>query len=151
MQETFIIRYMCCHLMFLICLCWSSFVRKICIFWYVDAHKYKWCKPRRESIVFFFTYHYTLHTHTHTHTHTHMTAHFSHPSTVEHTYDACPDYSELGSFRIIAYLYVSDGSHRWQRQSTEKKSTAFLYIAKRNHTLCTLYINRRVYCVFYSM
>ena len=31
---------------------------------------------------------------------------------VEHTYDACPKYSELGSFRIIAYLYVSDGSHR---------------------------------------
>ena len=32
--------------------------------------------------------------------------------TVEHTYDACPKYSELGSFRIIAYLYVSDGSCR---------------------------------------
>ena len=29
--------------------------------------------------------------------------------TVEHTYDACPKYSELGSFCIIAYLYVSDG------------------------------------------
>ena len=33
-------------------------------------------------------------------------------STVEHAYDACPKYSELGSFRIIAYLYVSDGSCR---------------------------------------
>ena len=33
----------------------------------------------------------------------------------------------------------------------QKKSTAFLYIAKRNHTLCTLYINRRVHCLFYSM
>ena len=33
-------------------------------------------------------------------------------STVEHTYDACPKYSELGSFRIIAYLYVSDSSRR---------------------------------------
>ena len=32
--------------------------------------------------------------------------------TVEHTYDACPKYSELGSFRIIAYLYVSEGSRR---------------------------------------
>ena len=31
------------------------------------------------------------------------------------------------------------------------KSTACLYIAKRNHTLCTLYINRRVNCVFYSI
>ena len=33
----------------------------------------------------------------------------------------------------------------------QKKSTAFLNIAKRNHTLCTLYINRRVNCVFYSI
>ena len=32
--------------------------------------------------------------------------------TVKHTYDACPKYSELGSFRIIAYLYVSNDSHR---------------------------------------
>ena len=30
----------------------------------------------------------------------------------------------------------------------QKKSTAFLYIAKRNHTL---YINKRVNCVFYSI
>ena len=34
--------------------------------------------------------------------------------------------------------------------STVRKSTAFLYIAKRNHMLCTLYINRRIHCVFYS-
>ena len=33
-------------------------------------------------------------------------------NTVEHTYDTCPKYSELGSFRFIAYLYVSDGSRR---------------------------------------
>ena len=32
----------------------------------------------------------------------------------------------------------------------QKKSTAFLYIANRNQTLCTLYINRCVNCVFYS-
>ena len=30
-------------------------------------------------------------------------------NTVEHIYDACPKYSELGSFIIIAYLYVSNG------------------------------------------
>ena len=35
------------------------------------------------------------------------------------------EHSELGSFRIIAYLYVSDGSRRWQRQSTEKKVQRF--------------------------
>ena len=46
--------------------------------------------------------------------------------TVEHTYDVCPKYSELGSFRIIAYLYVSDGSRRWQRKYSEEKSTEFL-------------------------
>ena len=33
-------------------------------------------------------------------------------STVEHTYGVCPKYSELGSFGIIANLYVSDGSRR---------------------------------------
>ena len=38
--------------------------------------------------------------------------HLYYSSTVEHTYDACPKYSELGSFRIVAYLYVSDGSYR---------------------------------------
>ena len=42
-------------------------------------------------------------------------------ATVEHTYDACPKYGELGSFRIIAYLYISDGSRRWQRQYSKKK------------------------------
>ena len=31
-------------------------------------------------------------------------------TTVEHIYDACPKYNELVSFRIIVYLYVSDGS-----------------------------------------
>ena len=45
--------------------------------------------------------------------------------TVEHTYDACPKYSELGSFRIIAYLYVSDGSGHWQRQYSKKKVQRF--------------------------
>ena len=45
--------------------------------------------------------------------------------TVEHTYDVCPKYSELGSFRIIAYLYVSDGSRRWQRQYSKKKVQRF--------------------------
>ena len=46
-------------------------------------------------------------------------------NTVEHTYDACPKYSELGSYRIIAYLYVSDSSRRWQRQYSKKKVQRF--------------------------
>ena len=44
---------------------------------------------------------------------------------VEHTYDAYTKFSELGSFRIIAYLYVSDGSCRWQRQYSKKKVERF--------------------------
>ena len=65
------------------------------------------------------------------------------PNTVEHTYDTCPKYSELESFRIIAYLYVSYGLERKYKW----KSTAFLFIAKQNHTL---YVNKRRSCVFYS-
>ena len=65
--------------------------------------------------------------------------------TVEHTFDACPKYSEFGSFPIIAYLYDAAVSAKVQ-----KKSTAFLYIAKQNHRLYTIYRNRRVQCVFYS-
>ena len=45
--------------------------------------------------------------------------------TVEHIYDACPIYSELENFRIIAYIYVSDGSRRWQRQYSKKKVQRF--------------------------
>ena len=45
--------------------------------------------------------------------------------TVEHTYDACPKYRELGSFRIIAYLYISDGSRRRQSQYSKKKVQRF--------------------------
>ena len=45
--------------------------------------------------------------------------------TVEHTYDACPKYSELGSFRIIVYLYVSDGSRHLHKESTNKKVQHF--------------------------
>ena len=47
--------------------------------------------------------------------------------TVEHIYDACPKYSELGNFCIIAYLYVSVDSRRWQRQYSKKKVQS-LYI-----------------------
>ena len=46
-------------------------------------------------------------------------------STVEHTYDACAKYSKLGSFCIIAYLYVSDGSRRCKRQYSKKKVQRF--------------------------
>ena len=43
---------------------------------------------------------------------TNLPLHNKSVNTVEHIYDACPKYSELGSFRIIAYRYVSDGSRR---------------------------------------
>ena len=44
--------------------------------------------------------------------------------TVGHTY-ACPKYSELGSFRIIAYLHVSDSGSGGQRQYSKKKVQRF--------------------------
>ena len=67
--------------------------------------------------------------------------------TVEHTYDACPKYSELGSFRIIAYLYVSDGSRRWPRQSTEKKYSVFIYSEAEPHAMYAIYKQMHTLCV----
>ena len=46
---------------------------------------------------------------------------------LEHAYDACPIYSELKIFRIIAYLYVSDGSRRPAVDSA-KVQNYFFYI-----------------------
>ena len=49
----------------------------------------------------------------------------------------------MGSFRIIAYLYVTNGRCRWLHQSTEKKYSVFIYSETEPHAICTLYINRR--------
>ena len=68
-------------------------------------------------------------------------------STVEHTYDTCPKYSELGSFCIVAYLYVSDGSCRLQRQSTEKKYSVFIYSVTEPHAMYAIYKQTRTLCV----
>ena len=35
--------------------------------------------------------------------------------------------------------------------TVRKKYSVSIYIARRNHTLCTLYINRHIHCVFYSI
>ena len=69
--------------------------------------------------------------------------------TVEHIYDACPKYSELGNFRIIAYLYVSDGSHRWQRQYSKKKVQRFyiLYSEAEPHAMYAIYKQTLTLCV----
>ena len=68
--------------------------------------------------------------------------------TVEHTYDACLKYSELGSFRIIAYLY---GSRRWQRRSTEKKYSVFTYSKAEPHATYAIYRQTRTLCVLQYM
>ena len=57
--------------------------------------------------------------------------------TVEHTYDACPKYSELGSFRIIAYLYVSDVS------TVRKKNGVFIDSEAEPHAMYALYKQTR--------
>ena len=44
----------------------------------------------------------------------------------------CPKYRELGSFLYVAMVAAADSAMPVQ----SKKSTAFLYIAKWNHTLC---------------
>ena len=69
------------------------------------------------------------------------------PYTAEHTYDAFPKYSELGSFRIIAYLYARDGSRRWQRPSTEKKYSVFIHSEAEPHTMYAIYKQTRTLCV----
>ena len=69
-------------------------------------------------------------------------------NTVEHIYDACPKYSELGSFRIIAYLYVSDGSRRWQRQYSKKKVQRFyIYSEAEPHAMYAIYKQTLTLCV----
>ena len=54
----------------------------------------------------------------------------------------------------IIYIYIYCILLVWEALLTalkyRKKYSVFIYITKRNHTLCTLYINRRVHCVFYS-
>ena len=74
--------------------------------------------------------------------HTNMTG-----VTVEHKYDACPKYSELGSFRIIAYLYVSDGSHRLQRKYKLKSAAFFIYSEAEPHAMYAIYKQTRTLCV----
>ena len=63
--------------------------------------------------------------------------------TVEHTYDACPKYSELGSFRIIAYLYVSDGIP----STVGKKDSVFIYSEAEPLTMYAIYKHTRTLCV----
>ena len=55
--------------------------------------------------------------------------------TVEHTYDACPKYNELGSFRIIAYLYVSDGGAKLKLKTSRKKYSVFIYSEAEPHAV----------------
>ena len=42
--------------------------------------------------------------------------------TVEHIYDACPKYSELGNFRIIAYLMLARVAAADSASTVEKSS-----------------------------
>ena len=66
---------------------------------------------------------------------------------VEQMYDACPKYSELGNIRIKAYLYVRDGSHRWQRQYSKKNYSVFIYSKAEPHAMYAIYKQTLTLCV----
>ena len=56
--------------------------------------------------------------------------------TVEHINDACPKFGELGSFRIIMYLYVKATVAAADSASTvRKKYSVFIYSEAEPHTM----------------
>ena len=82
--------------------------------------------------------------------------------TVKHIYDACPKYSKLGKFCIIAYLYVSDDLAAADSASTvRKKYSVFIYseaephamyaIYKQTLTLCVLQESKHIFSAFYTI
>ena len=62
-------------------------------------------------------------------------ASFQSTDTVEHIYDACPKYSELGNFCIIAYLYVSDDCAPDSASTVRKKYSVFIYSETEPHAM----------------
>ena len=62
-------------------------------------------------------------------------------NTVEHTYDACPRYSQLGSFRTIAYLYTDSAS------TVRKKYSVFINSEAELHAIYAIYKQTRTLCV----
>ena len=70
------------------------------------------------------------------------------PYTVEHTYDACPKYSELGSFRIKAYIFMLATIAAADSASTiRKKYKVFIYSEAEPHAVYAIYKQTRKLCV----
>ena len=66
--------------------------------------------------------------------------------TVEHTYDVCPKYSKLGSFRIITYLYVTVAAAD-STSTVKKKYSVFIYSEVEPHAMYTIYKQTLTLCV----
>ena len=67
--------------------------------------------------------------------------------TVEHAYDACPKYSELRSFRAIAYFYVSKVTAANIQKVQIKKYSVFRYSKAETHAMYAIYKQTRKLCV----
>ena len=62
-------------------------------------------------------------------------------NTVEHIYDACPKYSELGNFRIIFMLATVPAAD--SASTLRKKYSVFIHSEAEPHAMYAIYINRR--------
>ena len=59
--------------------------------------------------------------------------------TVEHTYDACPKYSELGSFRIIAYFMLATVAAADSASTVRRKYSVFVYSEAKPRAMYAIY------------
>ena len=67
--------------------------------------------------------------------------------TVEHTYDACPKYSELGSFHIIACLCEATVAAADSASTVRKKYSVSIYSKAEPHAMYAVYKQTRKLCV----
>ena len=68
-------------------------------------------------------------------------------STVEHTYDTCPKYSELGSFRIIAIFMLAMVAAADSASTVRKKYSVFIYSEAEPQAMDAIYKQTRTLCV----
>ena len=64
-----------------------------------------------------------------------------------YTYEACPKYSELGSFRIIAYLMLETVAATESAKVQKIKYRVFIFSEVEPHAMYALYKQTRTLCV----
>ena len=64
-------------------------------------------------------------------------------NTVEHIYDVCPKYREVGNFRIITYLTAAADS----ASTVRKKYSVFIYSEAEPHAMYAIYKQTLTFCV----